>query len=107
MLKRVSHHFPYCNEADIAYCGHRREDDEVGIGAPTCAFCAAEVDAEDRLDAEIAEMPLPLDAEEARELDPALNTGLPASVVEAARVVYACYFPAEARLFASRRAVRR
>ncbi len=106
-MRAVSHHFPYCNEADIAYCGHRRQDDEVGSGAPTCAVCAADVEAEDRLDADVAEVPLPLAADEAAALDPVLNAGVPAPVVVAVRVVYTAYFPPEARLFTGRRAVRR
>jgi len=107
-VRAVSHYFPYCNEADIAYCGHRRQDGEAGSGAPTCAVCAADVEAEDRLDAEVAELPLPLDADEVAALDPVLNAGAPTGVAVAARAVYAAYFPPEARLFAGRRrAVRR
>lgn len=66
MLKPVSHHFPAETDHEVAYCGHRRADDERGSGAPTCPTCADHVDAEDRLDDEIANMPLPLDADEAR-----------------------------------------
>ena len=57
MLQRVSHHFPYVNEADIAFCGHRRQDGEVGSGAPGCPVCLEELETLDRLDLE-AEMPL-------------------------------------------------
>ena len=52
-------------------------------------------------------MPLPLDADEAAALDPVLNAGVPESIAVAVRVVYACSFPPEVRLFAGRRAVRR
>ena len=57
MLQRVSHHFPYLNEADVAFCGHRRQDGEVGSATPGCPACLEELEVLDRLDLE-AEMPL-------------------------------------------------
>jgi len=65
MLQPVSHYFPPEDRDDLAYCGHRRADDERGSGAPTCPTCADTLDAEDRFDDEVAQMPMPLDAEEA------------------------------------------
>jgi hypothetical protein len=73
MLHAVSHYFP--TDSAEAACGRYAD---VASGTPTCPRCAAIVADEDALDAQIADTPLPLDADEAAtELDPVLNAGLP------------------------------
>jgi hypothetical protein len=78
--QNVTHYFPW-DESDagdeIAYCGRRMTAADRHSPAPTCATCAATLDA---VEAAFAETPLPLDADEARtELDPVLNAGTPAA----------------------------
>ena len=98
------HHFPWNEPDELACCGHRRGDGESGSGALTCPTCAAHLEAEELFD----ETPGALEAAGAAVVDPVLNAGVPAPAADAVRVVYALYFPPEARLFARRRrAVRR
>jgi hypothetical protein len=77
----VTHYFPW-DDSDagddrdpIAYCGHRVTAADAHATQPTCAVCAATLDA---LEAAFEATPLPLDADEARtQLDPVLNAGAP------------------------------
>jgi len=78
MLKPVSHHFPWDEAEDVAFCGRRQQDGDVHSPSPTCPICRARLEAEDALDDAIAQTPLPLDADEAAAiLDPVLNAGVP------------------------------
>lgn len=71
----LTHYAPWdAPDADVAYCGHRMTDADVHSAAPTCAACAAKLDAEEAL-VEFAQLPLDAD-EAARELDPLLNAGV-------------------------------
>lgn len=40
MLKPVSHYFHAEDDAEVAICGHRRQDDERHTLRPTCPTCA-------------------------------------------------------------------
>lgn len=70
----MTHYFPWNDSDDVAYCGHQMTDADTHSPQPTCPACAARLDAEDAV---YAETPLPLDADEARDLDPLLNAGRP------------------------------
>ncbi len=77
MTTPTTHYAPWdADDADVAYCGHRMTDADVHSPAPSCAACAAKLDAEDALAALVELAALPLDADEAaRELNPILNAG--------------------------------
>lgn len=71
----ITHYCPWDESDDTAYCGRVFTATDTHSLTPTCAACAARLDAED---AAFADVPLPLDADEAPELDPLLNAGVPA-----------------------------
>jgi hypothetical protein len=81
LTQTVTHYFPWDDSGDddrdpIAYCGHRVTAADAHATQPTCAVCAATLDA---VEAAFEALPVPLDADEARtQLDPVLNAGAPA-----------------------------
>jgi hypothetical protein len=76
LQQTITHYFPWDESDDrdpIAYCGHRVTAADAHATQPTCAVCAATLDA---VEAAFEALPVPLDADEARtELDPVLNAG--------------------------------
>jgi hypothetical protein len=78
MTTPTTHYAPWdADDADVAYCGHTMTAADVHSPAPSCAACAAKLDAEEAL-AALVELTaaVPLDADEAaRDLNPILNAG--------------------------------
>lgn len=70
----TTHYCPWDHSDTFAICGHVMTEADTHSPAPTCPACAVRLEAED---AAFAAQPLPLDAEEARDLDPLLNAGIP------------------------------
>jgi hypothetical protein len=75
LQQTITHYFPWDESDDddrdpIAYCGRRVSATDAHSPAPSCAVCAETLDA---LEAAFEAVPLALDAEEARDLDPLLN----------------------------------
>lgn len=82
MTPTITHYAPHdAVPADFAYCGVYVSDARYHSAQPTCPRCAAQLAAEEAIDAAVDEEPWPLDADEARmALDPLLNAGLPEDV---------------------------
>jgi hypothetical protein len=73
----LTHDAPW-EDDDTARCGVPVTDARSHSLTPTCPVCAAALAAEDAaVELMALDTPFPLDADEARDLDPLLNAGLP------------------------------
>jgi hypothetical protein len=77
MLPTTLTHYAPWDEDDSARCGAPLTEDRQHSLTPTCPVCAASLAEEDvAVELMALDTPFPLDADEARDLDPQLNAGM-------------------------------